>query len=103
MTKRIIGRYKIPKKEELISNLEKDAQFIGMTPNEYLDFLIKGIQGDIVVSTEVIEQERQKIEKAKKSIEVVLSVMNMDASDQAAKITTKYYHDLLQSKLSEVT
>ena len=103
MSKRIFARYKVPSQKELENGLKERAKFFNLTVEKYLDRYIKSRIGDIAESTEIIVREKQRIQKAKKAINVALFVMNKGGSGEIKDIAKKYYNDLLRFQISSIS
>lgn len=83
----------MPKMDQLRKSTERLAKMLGKSFTEVLDMDIRGRIGDIVKSTEIIEREQQRIRKAKKSIEMILT--EQEGSKQAKEMSKRFYEDLL--------
>ncbi|MBU4369445.1 hypothetical protein KKG58_01635 [Patescibacteria group bacterium] len=99
MSRRIFAKYPIPTQKDIEKNLGEDAKFVGMTVEKYLDFVIKGVIGDIMKSTEIIARENQRIKKAKKTFNVILSMITKYESKESKKKLKQHYNDLLKSRI----
>jgi hypothetical protein len=103
MKKNITARYKIMSPNEIERISEKNSRTFGLKKTEFLDHMIRGSIGDILCSKEKIIREKQRINKAKNSIKNVLIVLGKGKGDEVKRTYQKFYSDLLQYNISEVS
>ena len=90
------------KRPRLKKNLVENANFCGVPFGKFLDQIIRGMIGDAMNSEEKILREQQRIEKIRKGISVIVSIINDGENERISFTTKQFYDDLLTHNINSV-
>lgn len=102
MPRKLFARHPVPKKKKFKEAVATLSDTTRKSFNDALDLIIKAEINDIISSAETILREKQRIKKAKKCIEIAITLMSENDINNTKFISKKYYNDLLTYQTSEV-